>query len=921
MKRLYLALLALIAICPLWAQLVTSIPTILQENSQGVVLTYHADSPLGDRGLANLPQSTDVYAHIGVITSKSTSSSDWKYTVTPWPNTGNQQTANTGKNRLTYLSPNTYELEIGNLHDYFGVPASETVKQVAIVFRTADGSRTGRGAAGADIFVNVLPDGFAMVFDCDRSDLVLDEPTEITFTAETSLPAALQLDVNGTPFANIADATKLQASYTFATQGDYTVTAKATYDGKSYTKKILVSYPKSSPQRDYPGGVPQMGCVKNDDGTVTFCLAAPQKKSVVLVGSWDDYEVLQKNLMYYQDYKGNRYFWTTVSGLADDQWYPYFFVVDDKYRVGDPYTHMVLDCYSDNSLRTSVWRDRPKYPYDKFSNVMMGCYRGDIDDYTFSDFTIPDHDNLVIYEMLLRDFTSPVNGLANGWGTVRLAIDKIPYIKAMGFNAVELMPIMEFNGNNSWGYNTNFYMAPDKAYGSPTDYKDFVEACHQNGIAVILDIVFNQSDGLHPWYQMYPIDSNPFYNKTAPHQWSVLNDWNQGNDLVQQQWTDALKYWMTAYNVDGFRFDLVKGLGDNDSYANGTESYNASRVNRMKRLHGVITSVKPDGIHINEDLAGAQEEKELGNDGQLQWANINEASRNFAQGSGTMNFMRFMSSSDGGRPWGSTVSYAESHDEQRMAFQAESYGTGDIKTDAAKRFRRLGTVAAQMLLIPGPKMVWQFGELGDNQNAKQNPNGSGGNNTDAKIVDWRWLDDPDRHALMETSSKIINARMDNPELFSRDATYMQRNLVSSTNGRTIRLNSGDKEIIGFFNPAVSGSMAITVESQQITPSSYTLIAASPDFAPVLGGTGNSLSVDVPAGCFAVYASSSVAGVEDVVGGTTVTVSGGNGCINISGDYTNAAAYDLSGRLMPSLSVPAGLYIVVVDGTATKVLVK
>lgn len=105
--------------------------------------------------------------------------------------------------------------------------------------------------------------------------------------------------------------------------------------------------------------------------------------------------------------------------------------------------------------------------------------------------------------MLFRDFTG-TEGEANGNGTVRKAIEKIPYLKGLGINAVELMPIMEFNGNNSWGYNTNFYFAPDKAYGTHEDYKEFIDKCHEEGIAVILDIVFNQSDGLHPWVSDVP---------------------------------------------------------------------------------------------------------------------------------------------------------------------------------------------------------------------------------------------------------------------------------------------------------------------------------------------------------------------------------------------------------------------------------
>ncbi len=918
MKRLFFVIFALAAVLSMQAQLVTTSPTILQEHSQDVVLTYHADSDLGDKGLANLSPSTAIYAHIGVITDKSNGS--WAYVVADWPSSSTDSKANTDKNRLTYVAENTYTLNIGDIHTYFGVPESEIVKKIAIVFRNAGGSKTGRAAGGGDIFIDVNPDGFAMLFNSDAANLNIVQPTTVNFTTETTIAADITINVNGTQIASETAVTKLAATHTFDTVGEYTVTANAVYEGKTYTEKIVLNYLQSSPQVDYPGGVPQMGCVKNEDGTVTFCLGAPDKHCVTLVGSWDNYQVLDKNIMNYQDYEGNRYFWLTVSGLANDVWYSYYFDIDNEYKVGDPYAHLVLDCYNDRTLRNSVWLDRPKYP-SELSGIMLGCYRGDIDDYEFSDFTIPDHNNLVIYEMLFRDFTLPsgLSGLSSGWGTVKLAKEKIPYIKAMGFNAIELMPIMEFNGNNSWGYNTNFYMAPDKAYGSPTDYKDFIEECHNNGIAVILDIVFNQSDGLHPWYQMYPIDDNPFYNKNAPHDWSVLNDWRQDNPLVQQQWDDAIKYWMTAYNVDGFRFDLVKGLGDNDSYGSGTEAYNSSRVERMKRLHAVITSVKPNGIHINENLAGSQEEKEMGNDGQLQWANVNDACRNFAKGSGSMNFMRFYSKWDSSRPVGSTVSYAESHDEQRIAYDAETNGSSEVKDNVLTRYRRLGSMAAQMLLIPGPKMVWQFGEFGNNQNTKDS---NWNNDTSPKLVDWdTWLADPNSTYLQATYSKIINLRMDNPELFSTDATFDGKKLASTTDSRIICLTSGNKEVIAFFNPNLAGSQIVTYTSTVITPEAATLIAASPEYTPSLSGEGNNLSINLPANCFAVFASNDVAGVEDLSTELPTRVYGGQGCIIIAGNYTDAAVYDFSGRRMCSLEVPAGLYVVVVDGIATKVLVK
>lgn len=674
---------------------------------------------------------------------------------------------------------------------------------------------------------------------------------------------------------------------------------------------------------DYPGGIPRQGAVKNADGSVTFCLAAPQKTSVTLVPSWDDYQVLDKNAMDWQDYEGNSYFWTTVTGLADDQWYSYYYYVDEQYKVADPYAHLVLDCYNDRTLRRSVWPDGPKHPgTDAVKDVMLAVYRGDIDDYTFSDFSIPDRDNLVVYEMLFRDFTG-FDGKAMGWGTVNKAIEKIPYIKELGFNAVELMPIMEFNGNDSWGYNTNFYMAPDKAYGSPTDYKDFIEECHRNGIAVILDIVFNQSDGLHPWYQMYPIASNPFYNRTAPHAWSVLNDWKQDNPLVQQQWDDALRYWMEKYNVDGFRFDLVKGLGDNNSYGSGTDGYNQSRVDRMKRLHGVIKSVKPDGIHINELLGSVQEEKELGNDGQLQWANVNEASCQYAMGwdDGDLNFFRFNAASDGGRPQFSTVAYAESHDEQRMNYKVTQWGKDNVKTDPAIAADRLSALAVQMLLTPGPKMVWQFGELGNDQNTKDN---NGGNDTGSKIVDWAgWLADDNRMFIHDTYAALINLRMDNPGLFARDASFKATQRSGKfSNARTMVLSKGNDEIVAFINPSVTADLDVTAAVSKLTASGSKLICASAGFEPSLTVSGGNATVRVPANGFAVFATSGVAGVDGIISGdSAVKVYGADGRIVIAGPYYRAEVYDLYGRQMPSLEVPAGMYIVRVDGTSSKVVVR
>jgi 1,4-alpha-glucan branching enzyme len=467
-------------------------------------------------------------------------------------------------------------------------------------------------------------------------------------------------------------------------------------------------------------------------------------------------------------------------------------------------------------------------------------------------------------------------------------------------------------------------MAPDKAYGSPEDYKEFIDLCHQNGMAVILDIVFNQSDGLHPWYQMYPIASNPFYNKTAPHDYSVLNDWNQDNALVEQQWNDAIKFWMTEYNVDGFRFDLVKGLGDNNSYGSGTDGYNKSRVERMTRLHNVIKSVKPNGIHINENLAGAQEEIEMGNDGQLQWANINGNSCQFTMGwaesssNGALT-NAFLATSYGSRPWGSTVAYAESHDEERMGYKNNTYGNTNIKGNKANSVKRLGSLAAQMLMTPGPKMIWQFGELGADQTTKN----SSGNDTSPKTVIWDRLNDEDYNGLMETYKALCNMRKDNADVFAKDAEFTATGIGGAmTSNRILRATKGNKEIMLFMNPNTGGtSKAVSGTSTVLNANNCQLLCATPGVTPTLSGTGTTVSVSLPAHSFAIFATTDVAGVDNISVNSRAQVSVSNGEIVINGDYNNVEVYNLAGAKQHSLRVAPGLYIVNVDGNATKVIVK
>lgn len=899
-------------------QIVTTNPPIIQTDTRDIKVTFHADQ--GNCGLMNLPASEAVYAHTGVITEQQ---KGWEY-APKWLD-------NSSKYKLEYAGPNTYTLSMSSINEYYGIPdGSPAVTQLAFVFRNATGSKEGKTATGGDIFVDVLPAGYQMVMTADDNGGIVDGDGVVNFTVNVTSDSDIRLyegSTSSTPFASAESSKTLSASFTLASPGDYHFIAVASDGEQTISRELKLTRVASSESQKYPGGIPKMGAVENEDGSVTFCIAAPGKESAIIVGSWTDFRTSSDMQMKYHDYEGYRYFWITVNGLEKGKDHIYYYIIDGTRKVGDPYAHLVLDPDNDKYIPRGVFPNLPSYPSDKVTGVPLAVYNSHMDSYSWEveDFTGVPQSELMIYELLLRDFTG-TEGQAYGDGTVNGAIEKLDYLKSLGVNAVELMPIMEFNGNNSWGYNTNFYLAPDKAYGTPDDYKRFVDECHKRGMAVILDIVFNQSDWLHPWYQMYDIKENPFYNGSAPHDYSVLNDWSQDNPIVQQQWRDALTYWMTAYKADGFRFDLVKGLGDNDSYgttynpstntwsapsAEGTNRYNASRVARMKALHQAMMEVNPHAYFINENLAGAQEENEMAADGEINWANINYPSCQFAMGySQESSLNRFYAPLDGNRLWGSTVSYAESHDEERMAYKQKAYGIESVKSNEQMALRRLGSVAAQLILTPGAHMIWQFQEIGADQTTKN----AYGNDTSPKKVVWSLLDDASHAALKDTYATLIDIRNSNPELFAENAE-ISVNLSGWDNGRNITLSSGDKTLVLAVNPNPTTDKRVSLP---INIQGYRLLASSPGIETHPEGS----SAMLPPGAFAVFATENVTGIDAVTpdAEATIAVYSTPGEIHVEGVFNNASAYDTAGRRVGLTALQRGIYIVAVDNFRYKIFV-
>ncbi len=852
--RILYSLLMLVCVCTLnAADLVSTNPSFLTENTQDARIYFNPQE--GNKGLAG---SQDIYAHVGVITNKS--DGEWVY----GPDWGD----NSAKYKLSYKNDTKSILYLGGegekgegtIREFFGITdEDEHILQIALVFRNSACTKEGKTADGGDIFVTVYEDGLSASLTSSAGTNVLsDDNCSVTFTVNASAKSTISLYKNEVASANLLTsnsgkpATKLTYDYTVP-QGNVDIIAVVTDGANTVQDTLSLCHRRASEEKSYPGTL-KPGTTVNADGSVTFCLIAPNKDCVMLVGEWNDYKPVNEQVM---DHQGD-YFWITVNGLDMDTEYAYYYLVDDTIGVGDPYAHLILDPYNDKYISSEIYPDLHPFP-TKIGKICCGVFHGNGDKYNWevTDFKAPAKEDLVIYEVLVRDFTDADDSKDR---SIKSLIEKLDYIQGLGVNAIELMPIQEFDGNISWGYNPNFYFAPDKAYGTVSDYKRLVDECHKRGMAVVLDVVFNHAYGLHPWCLMYwensaPSSSNPFFNKTAPHNYSVGNDWKQENEYVRAHFCDMLKYWAKDYKIDGFRFDLAKGYGDSDSYSGDYEGskYNASRIANNKRFVDAIKSVNENGYAIFEYFVASAEEEEMGAYGAMSWKQGMEPTYQTAGG--------YTSSSSMSTFFDAKhyyVTFPESHDEQRNAYWMTQYAQAGIKGNTAMTMRRLGMAASLAFTQPGAKMFWQFGEMGYDEPLTDD------GRTDEKPTHWEYLNDADRNGLVKSYSEIINIRTKNPELF-KDATTTFTSVTAAdwTNGRFVTAKANGKELIVCANPntiekTFSYSFSNPSGKYYINSKSYN---TDPSFDAVNG------KITVPAGGYVIISNMEGAGVDAVVDDT------------------------------------------------------
>lgn len=831
--KLFLALV--ISTCLHAQNLISISPEFATVNDNSVSITY--DASLGNAGLLG---EASIYAHTGVITSSSSSGSDWKYVIAPWA-------TNLPKALLTRVgSSNKYTLNIGNIKTYYGVPANETVLKLAFVFRNASGSKTGKTAANEDIFVEINQGAYQLKLNSPTKASFYNPTDTVSVNGSCSQPSNLKLFANGIELAQVSNGTSISYKAAFASFGSDRVNFLLRGDNGSVTAldSVYILQRKTPLILTPPSGTVD-GINYLDDSTVILQLFAPLKQYVYVIGDFSNWE-FEPNLLMHKTPDQSRY-WIRINGLKKGIEYGFQYVIDDaQMRVADIYADKILDPWNDKWISAETYPNLKPYPEGKTSEVVSILQTGQTPfTWTTNNYVKPNKHKLVIYEMLLRDFIDK-----HDYKTLK---DTLGYLKRLGINCLQLMPIMEFEGNESWGYNPMFYFAPDKYYGSKEDLKALVDACHREGIAVVLDIALNHSFGQNPQVRMYfnpaagqygqPTADNPWFNQVDKHPFGVGYDYNHEATVVQNFTDRVLKYWISEYKIDGYRFDLSKGFTQKNtgSDVSAWNAYDQSRIDIWSRIRSEIIKYAPDAYLILEHLGDNSEEKVLADMGFMMWGKMTE---NYAEA-----LMGF-NNSKSNLSWGNyksrnftepnLVTYAESHDEERVMFSALTYGHSNANYSTRNLDNALRRVAAyHALLLPlrGPKMIWQGGELG--YEVSINTNGRLGK----KPFRWNYLSDARR---MQTYYEIaaINKLKQESSLNTDNFVYDVAGTVKylRINGDSLKtVIAANFDIVpltitpGFMNTGtwynyISGDSLLVITPQQtvlLQPGEYIIYTTKP----------------------------------------------------------------------------------------------
>ena len=839
-------------------------------------------------------------------------------------------------------------------------------------------NRTGIGRIG---FLFKAKDGSGdkksqdILLDVGTFQVSLSSPSEATtilasgsdLTIEASNiggNASYTLSANG----SVIDTTPFVSNYSFT---DTNITENKNYelvavlDGTTITKTFSVIVDPGS-NIDIMPTTYEDGITYIDDNTAILVLYAAGKDFVYVAGSFNNW---QPDLSYAmkRDITRNK-FWLEITGLTPGQLETYQYWVADKtpltdspalVKVADPYSTVILSSFDDPFIPESTYPNLPDFPEDAEFEVSILQTAQTPYNWQVTNFEKPKKEDLIVYEVLVRDFDADRN--------YQDLIDKIDYFKNLNINAIHLMPVMEFEGNESWGYNTSYHMALDKFYGTEDKLKEFIDVCHQNDIAIILDLVLNHAFGRSPMVRMWmsdpdgngfgdPTSDNPYFNTSPRHSYNVGYDYNHQSPRTQDYVKRVIKHWVEDFKIDGFRWDLTKGFTQNctENDEGCTNAYQQDRIDVLREYADYSWTLDDDHFVIFEHLGSDNEEKEWANyrldegKGIMMWGKMTDPYNELTMGqNGDRNINRIGHLAHAGFNGPRVMGYPESHDEERLMYKNLQFGSTSNPSHNIQELNialsRMSALAAVSVMVPGPKMIWHFGDLGmENSiftcnNGTVNLPGDGDGNGDCKLdtkpqPQWanNWISDALRGQIYDDWSRLHALKINEP-VFEGDYTMSSGNF-------TPRIDIFDASIPAteLRNVIILANFDVTTQSVDtnfptgVTSNWYDLMDPS-------GSTtvsNSTTSISIPAGQFRILGNAQAGALsidEDALLGFSLYPNPTTTSFSVTTNVSDIEIYDLTGKLVKSFkgdfnrmdsfdisSLNTGIYIVKVENNNNQV---
>lgn len=915
MKKIYLVLLCISVSFFAFAQ-VTITPNPFEVN-ESITITVDINSSATDcNGLSN---PTKVYMHSGVGDGSNA------FGIGVVGNWGQDD----GVGEMTNQGGGIFSITI-TPETYYSLTAAQAanVIQMGMVFRSADGSQEMKASGCSDFIYDVGT--FQVSLTSPSSDTtILNSGEDLTITA-TNIGgnASYTLKADGT----IIDTNSSTNSYSFV---DSNITTNKNYElitelgGTTITKTFSALVDPGSNIGIMPITY-QEGITYIDDNTAVLVLYASGKDFVYVAGSFNNWQPNSTFAMKKDPTRNNK-FWIELTGLTPGQVETYQYWVVDKtpianspslVKTADPYSTLVLSPFDDPYISATTYPNLPAYPADQEREVTVLETGQTAYNWQVTNFSKPKKEDLVIYEVLVRDFDANRN--------YQDIINRINYFKNLNVNAIQLMPVMEFEGNESWGYNTSFHMALDKFYGTEDKLKELVDVCHQNGIAVILDIAFNHAFGRNPMVRLWmndpdgdgwgsPSSENPYFNEVAMHSYSVGEDFDHSNARTQDFVERTVEHWINEFNIDGFRWDLTKGFTQNCTAGDEscTNGYQQDRVDILKAYADYSWSLDADHYVIFEHLGSDTEEKEWANyrldedKGVMMWGKMTDPYNELTMGqNGDKNIDRIGHTAHTGFNGPRVVGYPESHDEERLMYKNIAYGNTSNSSHNVQNLNialsRMSALGAVSSMVPGPKMIWHFGELGmDNSIFTCN---DGSYNNDGCKLDTKpqpqwtenWLTEALRAQIYEDWSKLHKLKIEEP-VFEGDYTISSGNYTPRIDIFDNSIpNTELKNVIILANFDVVSQTVNTNFPSGVTSTWYDLMDPTGNTTVANSTT----TISIPAGQFRILGNkaSDVLSVQnETLIGFSLYPNPTQSTFNMNMNVSKVEIYDLTGKLVKSFN--------------------